>query len=80
MDPTITAATTQRRKEVPVPEDEKEEIELDSLENKKDSSSGNDNDTSSYQPETLRREDLGNFILLVVLCKLVIFKENSFLL
>ncbi|KAI7847633.1 acetyl-coenzyme A transporter 1 [Circinella umbellata] len=67
MDPTITAATTQRRKEIPISEDDKEELELDYLENEKESSIGNDNDTSSYQPETLRREDLGNFILLVIL-------------
>ena len=77
MDPTITAATTQRRKEIPISEDDKEELELDYLENKKESSIGNDNDTSSYQPETLRREDLGNFILLVILCKLIIFKKKS---
>ena len=69
MGPTITAATIQRRKEVPISEGDKEEIELDSLENKKDSSSYDDNDTSStHQPESLHKEDLGNFILLVILC------------
>ncbi|KAI9257930.1 acetyl-coenzyme A transporter 1-domain-containing protein [Phascolomyces articulosus] len=67
MDPSITAATTQRRKEILIAEDDKEEIELDSLSNTKDSSNNTDHDTPTNQPETLRKEDLGNFILLVIL-------------
>ncbi|KAJ8657921.1 hypothetical protein O0I10_006449 [Lichtheimia ornata] len=61
MDPTITE-TTLRRKETVLADDEREEMELDTLGNKDNVQAPED-----IKPESLRREDLGNFILLVVL-------------
>ena len=69
MDPAITT-TTLRRKDIPLAEDDKEELELDSLNNK-----DRDNDTPD-QPATLRKEDLGNFILLVILCKPIVSQSQ----
>lgn len=66
MDPTITE-TTLRRKETVLADDEREEMELDTLGNKDNVQAPED-----IKPESLRREDLGNFILLVVLCKYTI--------
>ncbi|KAI8147702.1 acetyl-coenzyme A transporter 1-domain-containing protein [Fennellomyces sp. T-0311] len=64
MDPAITT-TTLRRKDVPLAEDEKEELELDTL-NAKNAAEEKENDATD-QTETLHKEDLGNFILLVIL-------------
>lgn len=63
MDPTITE-TTLRRKETVLADDEREEMELDTF--------GKENSQpEDIKPESLRREDFGNFTLLVVLCKLL---------
>ena len=79
MDHQNTSTTLRTSAKKPTPEDELEELQLDTFISDKSRDSAVEFETEE-EPQVLNKRDYGNFALLVILCKTRLYYKSTFFL